>query len=413
MRKRSAVLLCVLSLFLFTQSSLAQPGYIPTAEELEAELQPIFENLAMQIGNDQVNAALYFQRANLYLRLYQRAGYQSKRGGAYAEKLFDDLNTAINLNPTAEMYVLRARMERLRVPGLPPEPEPALVVDRELNTYEAAMADLRRAIEISKDDYERSQNQLALAQLYFSRAVALTKPAEMAELRARGMKHSVWQDFDQGIELAKTANEYGSKSGYDWQVSSYREQVANSYASKGSAAIGVGALETAVQAYRDGEKYFDGGYSSICVYYSGWADVLTKKKQFAEAGEIITRALTASEASAWNCRYLLSRRAATYEAAGKIEEAIADYTLELEKDTYDGKNGQVSIKRAKLYLKVGQAEKAREDLTYALSQSFNNQCPKIYLLRAQAERRLGNIGPALADEETARALPYISSSCPE
>jgi tetratricopeptide (TPR) repeat protein len=110
---------------------------------------------------------------------------------------------------------------------------------------------------------------------------------------------------------------------------------------------------------------------------------------------------------------LLSRRAAVYEALGDDQAALADYTLELTKDTWAGTYGEVSVKRARLYMKLGKPEKARDDLTYALGKSFNHMCPKLYLLRAQAERQMGDIDAALEDEYKATHLPFVTTICPE
>jgi hypothetical protein len=378
---------------------------------LEKRFQPTFDELAIQIGNDQLNTSLYLRRAQLYITLARTAYYESKSGSAYYERAIADLSTAIGVNPTAEAYAIRAEVHYQRDP-LRSDAEPKAIIDRCLKGYDQAIADQESAARLSEGDSESARHYSTLSAYYAHRAQPLAKPAVLAELQERGEKYLPWDDFDRSIEYAKKANEHAQKLG-DWWPSQYSGRVADTYFGKALAADGLGLLDLAREAYRQGEKYIDGGYFQICTYYSSWADVLIKKKMFRQAAEAFTRAMTKSEASKWNCRNLLSRRAAAYEALGDQQAALADYTLELEKDTYAGNYGEVSIKRAKLYLKLGQPEKARDDVTFALGKSFNGTCPRLYRLRAQAERQLGDLDAALADEEKSAHLPYVSASCPE
>jgi hypothetical protein len=413
MRSPASILPRILSAFILIifclDPAFAQPGPQPTLEDLEQRFQPTFDELAIQIGADQLNTSLYLRRAQMYITLARKAYYESKSGSAYYEKALADLSTAIGVNPTAEAYAIRAEVHYQRDP-LRSDAEPKAVIDRCLKGYDQAIADQESAARLSEGDSESARHYSTLSVYYAHRAQPLAKPEVLAELRERGEKYLPWDDFDRSIEYARKANEHAQKLG-DWWPSQYRGRVADTYFGKALAADGLGLWDVAREAYRQGEKYIDGGYFQICTYYSSWADVLIKKKMFRQAAEAFTRAMTASEASKWNCRNLLSRRADVYEALGDNRAALADYTLELEKDTYAASNGELSIKRAKLYLKLGEPEKARDDVTYALGKVFNAHCPSIYRLRAEAERRLGDLDAALADEDKAAHLPFVSSIC--
>lgn len=415
MRSPASILPCVLSAFVLIifclAPAFAQPGPQPTLADLERRFQPTFDELAIQIGADQLNTSLYLRRAQLYIALAQKANYESKSGSDYYEKALADLSTAINLNPTAEAYATRAGIYYQRDP-LRSDAAPKAVIDRCFKGYDQAIADQENAARLSEGDSESARHYSTLSAYYANRAQPLAKPEVLAELHERGEKYLPWDDFDRSIEYAKKANDHAQKLG-DWWPSQYRGRVADTYFGKALAADGLGLWDLALEAYRQGEKYIDGGYFQICTYYSSWANVLIKKKMFRQAAEAFTRAMTASEASKWNCRNLLSRRADVYEALGDDRAALADYTLELTKDTWGGTYGEVSIKRAKLYMKLGEPEKARDDITYALGKSFNHMCPKLYLLRAQAERQMGDVDAALEDEYKATHLPFVTTICPE
>ena len=73
-----------------------------------------------------------------------------------------------------------------------------------------------------------------------------------------------------------------------------------------------------------------------------------------------------------------------------------------------------SMKRARVYLKLNEAGRALAELETYFNKAYELPCPEPYLLRAEANRRLGNDGLAKADEEVARKLPELSSgACDE
>lgn len=64
-----------------------------------------------------------------------------------------------------------------------------------------------------------------------------------------------------------------------------------------------------------------------------------------------------------------------------------------------------SLRRARVYLQLKQAEKALTDLDVFFTKSFHLECAEPFLLRARANHLLGRTEPALADESTASKLP--------
>lgn len=70
----------------------------------------------------------------------------------------------------------------------------------------------------------------------------------------------------------------------------------------------------------------------------------------------------------------------------------------------------VGLKRAKIYLKLGNAEGALADLKYSINSAPS--CPQPYMLRARALRKLGKLDLALADEQKAAKLSRELESSP-
>ena len=250
-------------------------------------------------------------------------------------------------------------------------------------------ADLRHAVDLTKDKDELAQYFGWLGNFYLFRAQNLGKPAEMLELRARSEQHSVWDDFDKAIEYALRAMEHASPK---WG-GGFREGVVRSYESKGRAAYELGELDIALTAYQAGEQYFPDDFVGTCGYYQAWGDTYVKKGSVVAAIEKLNKALRTSDLM---CRDVFARRGELYEGIGETQKALADYTSGIEKEVYAWSTGE--------------ADKARADLDHALSR-FNpdiEQCPQAYLLRARAYRQLGKIDRALTDELTAGKLSAVT-----
>jgi tetratricopeptide (TPR) repeat protein len=140
-----------------------------------------------------------------------------------------------------------------------------------------------------------------------------------------------------------------------------------------------------------------------CNYYNAWGDAFVKNKMFDQAIKTFTAALTASNIAESNCRHLLQPRAEAYAAAEDLRNALADYTALWEK-TEECCREKLSVKRAKLHLRLNEPEEAVAILEDVFGRPGGVSCPQPYLLRAEAYRLLGNTEGASADERRAREL---------
>lgn len=388
-------------------AAFGQPGPQPTLADLQKRYQPRLDALAIQIGSEQLKVELYLERSRIYSALARQAGHEHEPSAAYFDNALTDLTTAIGIEPAADLYAERAFLRQLMHPN-DPAATPQGIVDRFLIGYDDEIADFGKAIELAKSESQLARLYAELSRVISARVQPLAKPAVIQELEYRKVKYALWDDFDYGIALSQKAYDYGKKLD-SWLPDQYRSNVANSYLAKASAAHDLNELEIELSSYREGEKFISQGYLLLCQYYSNWGDALLKKGLFQKGIDVYTRALT-SEVGRWNCRSLLSRRAVAHEAMGDIGAAIDDYTAESKKESWADISGELYINRARLYVKLGQADKALDDLTEALPKYFNNQCPQIYRLRANVERQLGDTGAARDDEE--RAAKLAKSSVP-
>jgi hypothetical protein len=386
-------------------STAAQPGYVPSVEELQKQLQPRFDELAARIKNEPRNTALYVERSKLYLELYRRAGYHGGNGLPFAEKALTDLSTAIELHPTRDAYAERAAWYKtLALYVSRPRYSQTIAaadIDLTYSRFIATESDLLNALRLSTNDEQLTNSYAALSQLYSMRAKFISTPAVTSELRARGYSYSVWDDFDRAIEYAKKWLKHAPKKAGEWPL--YNEdQVAGVYEAKGRAAYELGELEIALAAFKAGEQYLTGHDLWFCNYYADWGDTYVKKRLLPEAIETFTKGIEAQE---WNCRYLLERRADAYLAEGELPKALLDYTALWEK-TDECCRDKLSVKRVKIYLKLNEPRQALAIIEDALKLPGTSidLCPQIFLLRAEAYNQLGDSQRALADEQKAGKL---------
>ena len=95
---------------------------------------------------------------------------------------------------------------------------------------------------------------------------------------------------------------------------------------------------------------------------------------------------------------MYEQRGDIYLLKGDLNAAIENYSVLLSDP--NGFNRDVYWKRGKVYLQIGEAQKAVTDFTSGIGTS--SLCEKDYQLRAEAFRLLGDTDAAEADEERAR-----------
>lgn len=407
-RLRFAGIACfLLSLLLLGGENVAAQPQGKRDYELTAKsLKESIEHFDLLINGDQQDASLYLQRANLYLKLYQLDRFLGKRHlTAYAEKTLADFSKAIELNPSEQSFSGRANFHKMlwEQQGisveLAKERAESLLGD---TNFKAATEDYLNAIRLSTVSENLAGYFKALSELHGERARRLVEAAKAHNSLARVETRSIWGDYDAAIEYAKKAAEHARDMKPLW-VESYNSHVANSYAKKGATAFERGEFDLALDTYQAGEKYIPENYLDVCIYYGMWGSTYSKKHLFVQAIEKFNTALKISEA---NCAYLIEQRGDTYAAQGDAGKALSDYNTRMKKYADAVKpRGALGLKRARVYLQLGDAEKALADLDYSINTASLDDCPQPYLLRAKAYRQLGKINLALADEQKAATLP--------
>jgi len=379
--------------------------------ELEARFKPQLEELGRQIGYQPWRASLYLERAKVYVGMYRSLMLHRPEGRHFVEKALTDFSAAINLQASAEAYLGRAwcRQQIIWTVKAPRRDRPKETVDFFFSDplFPQTLSDLRDAARLGTTDEEHREAFSGLSRLHSWRARSLAAPEAAAEMRARGTTYSVWDDFDRSLGYAREAVGHTPEKVLEWPT--FREEAIGAiYAEIGSAAYGLGEYGRALSAFQSGEKHLTEHYQDFCGYHAVWGDTYAKTGQLREAIATFTRALARSE---WNCRYLLERRGDAHLAYGSLNDALADYTALLAgTEKFPGCMsvpfclGRLPMKRAKVYLRLGQPEKAVAEIDFAVEKAFIGHCREVLSLRAEAHRRLGNLPLALADEQRAAKL---------
>ena len=388
----------LLVVFLSAELIHGQPDTIFNAPDMEKYLQPAFADLARQIKQEPQNPGLYIRRSNLYMRIYGLS--RGPQRVSYMEKALAELSASIEAKPTAEAYNARTWCHRSAWYDMYPPPEDVkAIVDFFVNNryIEEMKSDLLNSIRLDQSDQNLAFAFGFLSRLYSERAESLSKSAVMRELPAQGDGFSVWEAFDTAIEYARKAAQHGSSP-------SYRADVAARYGAKARAASELGAYDSALESFGEGEKYVTDYYNESCRYYSAWGEVYMGKQMFAEARKTFTKGISSSEV---NCRPLLERRADAFVMEGKPQNALVDYTALWDKS--DCCKGVLSIKRARIYLKLNEPQKALAEIDYAIDNSAVSICPQAYLLRAETYKLLGEFKKAATDEQ--QAYRFSANDC--
>lgn len=403
---KAAALTPLLAL-LFAAGVAAQPGYVPTVEELQKQLQPSFDELARQIKDDPRRASPYLGRSALYVALYERARHHGRDGSAFAERALADLSNAVGLSPTREAYDARSRLylALATAKGYPEGVEASRRADLQLtfSRFGAAESDLLQVLRLSDGDAQLTDAHAALGRLLSTRATFMSTPAAVAGLRSLGVGYSAWDDFDRAAAYTKEWMKRAPTKAGEWPLYN-EENLVGIYMYKGAAAYRLGEDAVALAAFGEGEQYLTEHYFWRCNYYAGWGDAFVRERRPADAIRTYTKGIGPYD---WPCRRLLERRADVYFAEGELRKALRDYDAFWETEEPCCR-GRLALKRAKVYLKLNEPGEAVGVLTSALEKTVSSTCPQIYLLRAEAFKMLGNTGRAAADEREAERFKALA-----
>lgn len=98
---------------------------------------------------------------------------------------------------------------------------------------------------------------------------------------------------------------------------------------------------------------------------------------------------------------ILDLRARANVEDGKVEAAIADYDLTLKLNSRDD---NAYAERGKLFLKLGKTDRAIKDLTRAIELYPGENTSRLYLLRADAYKKKGDLRSEKADRQKAASI---------
>jgi tetratricopeptide (TPR) repeat protein len=386
-------------IFLLNLPIAAQPGdetgmYVRAVADLKA--------LDAKIAQRPNDADLYFQRGSGYLNLFNRNDLAEYQGVVYVTdpglKALADFNRAIELDGSmSEYYRARGRFYDLQWEHSHSNEGAAAATSweeiRRLNwdnqSFNSAVKDYQKALSVARKGSEMAHPLNLLASLYRARAVAVSFYAPAKTVRAEKQTRLVFDDFDRSLEFTRKFVEVMGK------ISEFT--LSDIYQEKARAAIGFEEYAAGLKFLSDGIKEIEdrrAGTEGGCRLYSLRGDINQKLQDYDSAIRDYTSPIDHKYA---NCDAIYEKRGDAYSAKGNWQQAIDDYSIELKKYSYP--NESLLTRRAKAYLKIGEAEKAIADLDKAMT--WEKSCSELYQLRAEAYRMLNDENRAVEDEKTA------------
>jgi tetratricopeptide (TPR) repeat protein len=254
------------------------------------------------------------------------------------------LNKAISINPTsAKVYTVRG------------------VVFYENNKYDLALADLNKAIELDSNlsvayfnrglVYEKQGNlDAALADL--NKAIELEPKASLlyelrgAALKKKGNLEGALADYTKAIEL----DPYSIKA-YKGRAEIYRAQDKTALAEVDEKTATSLSSDFTLQVLKANKLIENNPKSDDLYGYRGFLFLLAGKLD--EALADFTKAIELNPKF-----YLYARRASIFEIKGNLEGALADYTKAIELNPEDEHS---YLERAKIYRALGKTALAEAD----------------------------------------------------
>ena len=369
------------------------------------------ENLSKHIAREPKRAEHYYERGQAYSALllsHFRAKDVEFDGKVYfAEidtKAIADYSRAIQFAPRVEYLVERGKIylflwqgeikdfQYIRSNERTTDDEIRHTVDRLFiynERFQAAERDFLKAIELSNDNETaktaREQlfflrgmraNSLNINQ-YVAKLIGAEKPADIA-----------LEDFDYGIDFYRSYNANNKLS------DTIINLLYGEWIRKGEAAKRFGRDDIALEAFSEAEKVQVKNSFPECLLYNNRAEIFLKRTNLEAALKDVTFAVDNNP----NCKRMYELRGDIYLLKGDLNAAVENYSVLL--SDQNGFNRDVYWKRGKVYLQIGEAQKAITDFTSAIG--LSSLCEKDYQLRAEAFRLAGNTQAAEADEERAR-----------
>jgi tetratricopeptide (TPR) repeat protein len=322
----------------------AQPGDRRSPQEIRKDLESKLAEVETLLAEEPDRHYLYQSRGQALTELYRHSSDQTERE-SLAERAFADFDTYqlltkdVPLLPRAELHQLMWFNE-FPDPRRTDPAAPTLESVRSNPHFEGAVAAFLERIHQLKASFGYGARDERLRDLY-------ARVSNLYLMRA--------QVFAKTPEAMRTMDErHLAWDDFD-RAAKYREKsvyaptllhATEVYIDKAEAAFNLGEYDLALESYQAADDYMEPNWKEYCEYHG--AD---------------------------NCEYW--RR-------GYVD--------------------RVNLLRARTYMKVANYEKVILNLDEYLSHRppLASRCPQQLLMRAEANRKLGNVALALADEKKAR-----------
>lgn len=421
----------VLLALLFFSQAIAQPGNCATwhwkPESCWNEKRTLLKRYTSEINdfNDRIkqqpkNAELYYQRGKVFSRImtFETDGektieFEGKLYFADVDiKAIADFTRAINLLPKPDYFEERGniylrywKLEAgeatiLSIPtGKTNEQILQTIDDLFLNNlnFNSAKSDFLKAIELDPTFQRSERAYQAMADMRWSRAHWLSYYAEL--IGNTVLVDVALTDFDFLLEYQRfhTAKYKGSV----FCIQSHLIE-------KAIAAKKFGRDDVALKTFDEAEKLEKKGDFPTCKIYSNRAEIYLKQQEY----NLAIKDLSYSIKNNPGCKHLMELRGDVYLRQGDIAIAIENYSGILDDENRPSLWRNIQLKRGKLYLQIGDGEKAIADFTKIINDG--TLCEKDFLFRAQAYRLVGNEQAAQDDEKRAtetlqRQKNYVQS----
>ena len=345
LRRTCCVLFLVLTVVLSVQNVCAQPGDHSTPQQIRKRLEAELAEIEKQLNENPDAKYLYELRGKVLIDLFRKSTDRFERE-SFAARAFADFDT-YELLTKDKALLPRARLNELIWLSKAPDrwrsdlPPPLIDVDEFRNSphFEAAISAYLELIRMHEAaNIERKDERLK--DLYAKVSSLYSHRARVvAGIPDTGRTMSDLQLIWNDFDHAA---EHRKKSIDALTV----VDVAEVYLEKGQAAYAQGEYDLALQSYQAADDYIDQNWERHCKYHGDY-----------------------------NCEYW--------------KKGFVDRT---------------SLLRARTHLKRSDYEKVVSLLDYYLTKgpADASNCPRYFLMRAQANRKLGRIELAEADEKQAQ-----------
>jgi tetratricopeptide (TPR) repeat protein len=353
-----------------------------------------------QIENDKKNVNLYKKLLDLYKSLFE-INFDNKDWDIYVDKYEATLSFIIELeknsnNLSGRGGILTERFIRS------PSPKNISELYPHNRYFDQAKSDYLEALQLTSDARELQSIYGLLSRLLSERPQKLALSPNLPKFRDKIKFGLVFDDFEESIKYRRKALEIVISLSF---ADGLRSQIAGAYQINAITATKLGAYEKSLEMYDAGKTYL-GSQNQPCSYYAEWGNVYLKLKKVDKAIETFN---TTSITDSAYCSELLGNRGDAFSEKNEFQKALANYDAALklnEKDTYDSlkMRGWILIKRAKLYLKLGRATEALQDLNLTVEKKYISECSLVYQVRADTYRKLGESNLAKIDKQKAEEL---------